>query len=72
MVLKLGLQLNQFRLAVIARCVQKAELEGKFSSKIVAAINMKLDRFGDLTVILPDEEIHQHDRELEKKKHKRK
>jgi len=32
--------------------------------KIVAAINMTLDGFCDHTVLLPDEEIHQHYAEL--------
>src|SRR5687768_17576144 len=33
-------------------------------SKIVAAINLTLDGFCDHTVLLPDEEIHQHYTEL--------
>ena len=36
----------------------------KDMGKIIAAINMTLDGFCDHTVILPDEEIHYHYREL--------
>ena len=32
--------------------------------KLIAAINMTLDGFCDHTVIIPDEEIHQHYAEL--------